>query len=120
MAKALSKQYTVTVWWAAPVEVSSAFARLKRTGHLTSAGQVQAQVTLRSIRGDWKEVQPSEELRDHAERLVDRFPLKAADALQLAAAMAWCSAHPSGRAFLSGDRQLLDAARQLGFETVEA
>jgi hypothetical protein len=46
--------------------------------------------------------------------------LKAADAQQLAAALAWCIGRTKGRAFISGDSQLLDAARQLGFHAVEA
>jgi len=51
---------------------------------------------------------------------VDRFPLKAADAQQLAAALTWCLGRTKGRALISGDSQLLDAARQLGFHAVEA
>jgi predicted nucleic acid-binding protein len=65
-------------------------------------------------------VLPSDSLRDEAERLIDRFPLRAADALQLAAALSWCIGRPKGRVFISGDRQLLDAARELGFHVIEA
>jgi predicted nucleic acid-binding protein len=65
-------------------------------------------------------VLPSDSLRDEAERLIDRFPLRAADALQLAAALSWCIGRPKGRVFIAGDRQLLDAARELGFHAVEA
>jgi len=63
-------------------------------------------------------MQPTEALRAHAEALVDRFPLKAADSLQLAAALAWCGDSPQGRAFISGDKQLLLAASQLGFHAI--
>ncbi len=89
-------------------------------GQLTPNGLVQAQVTLEELRAIWQEVDPSEPLREQAERLVDRFPLKAADAQQLAAALTWCMGRPKGRVFISGDSQLLDAARQLGFLAVEA
>lgn len=89
-------------------------------GQLTPNGLVQAQVTLEELRAIWQEVDPSETLREQAERLVDRFPLKAADAQQLAAALTWCIGRPKGRAFISGDSQLLDAARQLGFHGIEA
>jgi predicted nucleic acid-binding protein len=71
------------------------------------------------MRSDWLEIDPSEPLREQAERLVDRFPLKAADAQQLAAALVWCLNRPKGRVFISGDSQLLDAAGQLGFHAVE-
>jgi hypothetical protein len=65
-------------------------------------------------------LQPTETLREQAETLIDRFPLKAADALQLAASLAWCAGKPDGRIFISGDVQLLQAAQQLGFVGVEA
>jgi predicted nucleic acid-binding protein len=116
MAESMSKEYGIVVWWAASVEVRGAFARLLRMGQLTSPGSVQAQVVLANLRSRWQEISPGPSLRDQAEHLLDRFPLKAADALQLAAALAWCSGRPRGRGFISGDVQLLDAARQVGFQ----
>ena len=118
-AQTLSESYEIAVWWSAPVEIRGAFARLLRMRQLTPNGHVQALMTLDGMRRLWREVHPSEQLREQAERLVDRFPLKAADAQQLAAAMTWCLNRPRGRAFISGDSQLLDAARQLGFQAIE-
>lgn len=120
VVRQLSATYDIAVWWSAPVEVRGAFARLLRMRQLTLAGQVEAQVTLDRMRRVWREVYPSEPVREQAERLVDRFPLKAADALQLAAAMAWCMGRPRGRVFISCDAQLLDAAQQLGFQAIQA
>ena len=120
VAESLSTQYLMAVWWSTPIEMRGAFARLARMGQLTPNGHVQAQVTLEELRSIWQEVDPSETLREQAERLVDRFPLKAADAQQLAAAMIWCIGRTKGRAFISGDSQLLDAARQLEFHAIEA
>ena len=117
--QALSAMYDMAVWWSAPVEIRGAFARLLRMRQLTLTGHVEALVTLDDMRRVWHEVYPSEKLREQAERLVDRFPLKAADAQQLAAAMTWCLSRPRGRVFISGDTQLLDAARQLGFQAIE-
>jgi predicted nucleic acid-binding protein len=117
--EALSAIYAMVVWWSAPVEIRSAFARLLRMRQLTLSGHVEAQGTLDRMRRAWQEIYPSELLREQAERLVDRFPLKAADAQQLAAALSWCLNRPQGRAFISGDSQLLDAARQLGFQAIE-
>ena len=116
----LSRRYDMIVWWAAPVEIRGAFARLLRMGQLTASEHVGAQIRLRELRFKWLELLPDEELRDQAERLIDRFPIKAADALQLSAALVWCSGRPTGRTFISGDSQLLDAARQLDFRAVEA
>ena len=120
VAQALSLRYGMNVWWAAPVEIRGACSRLLRVGQLTSSEHVGAQVRLDELRSEWREVFPTEDLRERAERLVDRFPLNAADALQLAAALAWCLNRPKGRVFISDDRQLLDAAKQLGFQTLPA
>ncbi len=117
-ALGLGARYEMAVWWSAPVEMRAAFARLLRTGQLTPNGHVQAQIALGTLRLTWWEVEPDEPLRQQAEHLVDRFPLKAADAQQLAAALAWCLGKPRNRAFICGDQQLLDAARQLGFLVV--
>jgi len=105
----------MVVWWAAPVEIRGAFTRLIRMGQLTSNQNVGAQVRLQGLRSKWLEISPYPALRDRAESLLDRFPLKAADSLQLAAAILWSSGKPRGRVFLSGDMQLLQAAEALGF-----
>ena len=46
------------------------------------------------------------------------YSSKAADAYTLAAAWVWCSGHPQNYTFISGDAQLLEAARQVGFQIV--
>jgi predicted nucleic acid-binding protein len=117
-ALVLGAKYGMVVWWSAPVEMRSAFARLVRIGQLTPSGQAQAQITLEELRATWWEIEPDEPLRKQAERLVDRFPLKAADSLQLAAALAWCLGKAVGQTFISGDAQLIYAAGQVGFQTI--
>lgn len=119
-ARLLEGKYSKAVWWCAPVEMRSALARLMRIGQLTPNEQVQALVRLDHLRRDWREIDPAEELRERAEELVERFPLKAADALQLAAAWVWCLGRPRNRPFIAGDKQLLEAARQLGFNGIES
>ena len=75
---------------------------------------------LERLRKSWREIAPTEDLRMEAEALLARFSLKGADALQLAAAITWTGNQPKGRVLISADIQLLDAARQLGFQTVSA
>jgi predicted nucleic acid-binding protein len=41
--------------------------------------------------------------------------LRAADALQLAAALAWCEGHLNGNVFLTLDRRFREAAGLAGF-----
>jgi predicted nucleic acid-binding protein len=119
-AKELTKKYAMIVSWFAPVEVRSSIARLSRTAQITGYEQVQAIVLLDELRAGWREIAPGPAMRQKAEDFVDRFPLRAGDALQLASAWAWCQGHPSGRPFISSDAQLLDAARQLGFNVIQA
>jgi predicted nucleic acid-binding protein len=116
----LISRHDVVVWWCTPVEIRSAFARLVRTGELTAAEHATAQKHLELLRLSWREIEPTKELRARAESLLDRFPLKSADALQLAAALTWCGDRPQGRPFISGDKQLLSAASQLGFHPIAA
>ena len=116
----LISRYQVVVWWCTSVEIRSAFARLVRTGELTPTEHARAQTHLDRVRLSWREIKPTEKLRKNAEFLLDHFPLKAADSLQLAAALAWCGDSPQELPFISGDRQLLSAATQLGFHAIPA
>jgi len=112
----LLHQYEIAVWWATPVEMRSAFERLLRMGQLTLPEHAAAGVRLEKLRRGWRELQPSEALRSQAETFLMSYLLKAADALQLAAAWIWCSGNPQNYVFISGDAQLLEAARQVGFQ----
>lgn len=109
----------MVVSWFAPVEVRGAVARLVRMGLLTTGDQARGLALLDIYRSDWREVAPLPAVRQKAEDFVERFPLRAADALQLGAAWAWCQGHPRDRVLISGDVQLLDVARQLGFNAVQ-
>ena len=119
-ARKLISSYQVVVWWCTPVELRGAFARLLRTGEINHAGYGMAQKQLELLRLSWREIEPTEEIRTDAESLLDRFPLKSADSLQLAAALAWCGDRPQSRPFISGDKQLLSAASQLSFHPISA
>jgi predicted nucleic acid-binding protein len=114
----LLERYEIAVWWATPVEMRSSFERLLRMGQLTIPEHAAAGARLDMIRRRWRELQPSEGLRAQAETFLTSYSLKAADALQLAAAWTWCSGYPQSFVFISGDAQLLDAARQVGFQVV--
>lgn len=119
-ARQLARKYKFVVWWCTSVEMTSAFERLVRTEQLSPAGYLSAARHLSRLRRSWREVDPTPSLRFEAESLLARFPLKAADALQLAAAMTWAGNFPKNRLFIASDGQLLDAASQLGFQIVSA
>ncbi len=113
----LSTQHQIVVWWGTPVEVESALQRLGRMGQLTLQEHGRATRRFDDLRQGWHELQPSHALRDRAELFLKCFPLKAADALQLAAAWTWCAGAPEQHLLISADIQLSSAARQVGFET---
>lgn len=101
------------------MEMRGAFARLLKTGSLSPNGHVQALVRLDKLRGSWREVDPTDTLRDRAELFVERFSIKGADSFQLAAAWIWSGGHPHGKPFIAEDLQLLATAVQLGFDGIE-
>jgi uncharacterized protein len=103
------------VWWATRTECVSAFMRQTREGSLKAVGERQAREVLEALANTWIEVQPSVMVRRTAERLLAMHPLRAADALQLAAALQWCRGQPTDQDFVSFDHRLRDAARKEGF-----
>ncbi len=115
-ALALYKSYEVVVWWATPVEIASALARLVRMRQIDSADCAKARKLAKSLADSWSVIQPSHTLRAQAARLVDRYDLRAADCLQLAAALEWCEGIAQGRVFLTADQKLRAAARLSGFD----
>jgi predicted nucleic acid-binding protein len=112
----LYKSYPAAVWWATPVEIASALARLVRTREISSSEYTKARQVAAALADEWSVIQPSNALRDQAMRLVDRYDLKAADALQLAAALQWCENIPQGKVFLATDQRLREAAVLSGFD----
>lgn len=106
------------VWWATPVEAVSSLERLSRDGHLSGRDRTQAFARLGYLRERWSEVQPSDEVRDLAEKLLRMYRPRAADAIQLASALVWCSNQPRGRYFIGADDRLLDAAEIEGFNII--
>lgn len=112
----LYQTYEAVVWWATPVEISSALARLVRMRQLDAAGWSQARKVAQTIAETCFVVQPSENLRSKAAQLVDRYDLRAADAFQLAAALEWCEDIPQGQPFMTADQKLQRAAALSGFE----
>lgn len=114
----LKEHRRMVVWWGTPVEACSALARLRREGALDDATHEQALGRLQVLRRAWSEVQPVEPVRAMAEDLLVRCALRAADALQLAAALVACSEKPRRRSLVCLDDKLSIAARQVGFTVV--
>ena len=105
----------VVVWWTTRIECLSALSRRKREGVLSSSDEGQARAVLSVLAEAWSEVQPTEMVRIRAERLLSIHPLRAADALQLAAALIWARETPRDLDFVCLDQNLREAALKEGF-----
>jgi predicted nucleic acid-binding protein len=103
----------MAAWWASPVECWSAMARLRRENRVDLNGEDSARARLKTLQESWLEIRPSEEIRMLAARLLRLHPLRAHDALQLAAALAWAGSPPSGE-IAAFDHVLREAARLEG------
>jgi uncharacterized protein len=106
----------VVVWWGTSVECISALSRLERELLLTAEHFGMAQQRLRALAELWSEVQPQVAIRTLAERLLRIHTLRAADALQLAAALVVAGDDRSSAEFVCLDRRLSDAALREGLK----
>lgn len=121
VAALLEPDPEIAAWWGSPVECASAAARLRRDGALsvTEEGRVLNAIDL--LRSSCHEVQPGEELQRTAMRLLRVHALRAADALQLAAAITWAGSPPfEGAEFVTLDERLTEAAALEGFRMLPA
>lgn len=105
----------IVAWWGTPVECTSAVARREREGALTADEAARVLDQLREFAQGWQEVLPSEPVRSTAQRLLRMHPLRAADSLQLAAALVAADGDPGTVEFVALDDRLNDAARREGF-----
>ncbi len=120
MLRVLRDQPDVIVWWGTLVECQSALCRREREGALGAEQADQARARLHQLQAAWSEVLPVSAVRTHAGLLLRRHPLRAADALQLAAALVASEGHPEGLRVLTLDERLAQAARGEGFPLVFA
>jgi len=105
----------VAVWWATPVECASAIARLERDEALAQRQAGEAFARLDAFAASWLQVEPTDEIRELARRLLRVHPLRAADALQLASAIVAAERRPSTLVFVTLDDRLRTAAAKEGF-----
>jgi len=105
----------IVVWWVTRVECLSALSRRRREGVLGNNSELKAKTLLSALSEEWSEVQPSEPVRQRAERLLAIHPLRSADAFQLAAALIWAQENPQGLEIVCLDQNLREAGHKEGF-----
>ncbi len=106
------------IWWASPVECQSALHRRRREGVISPTPLAEALARLERLTEDVDVVAPTAAVRERAGRALGVHPMRAADALQLAAALVWSGEAPADEAFICLDERLRESARQEGFRVL--
>lgn len=110
----------ILAWWGTPVEIASALGRREREKLLTSDEVDAALVSARELAESWYEIVPSAAVRRTAERLLRVHAFRAADSLQLAAALIASNHDPTTLEIVCLDARLAAAARREGFRVLSA
>lgn len=114
----LAEDTDIVVWFFTPVEVLSALSRRLREKSLKPSEFADAKENLAALESAWSEVISVEQVRDRARRLLESHPRRAADSLQLAAALLTSEENPQGLPFVTLDRRLGHAAKKEGFNVL--
>ena len=113
--RTLRRKYEVVAWWATSIEAQSALNRLVSQNVISQNAYAQSFQRLEIQKDTWREIQPTEKVRELVKKLIETENLRTLDALQLASALVWCFEKPKGRIFICCDDKLSEAAEKIGF-----
>jgi predicted nucleic acid-binding protein len=108
----------IVVWALTRTEMTSAIWQRARSGDLTPTALTRALARIEAMSRQWDEISDLDLVRDRAERILVQHALRAADALQLAAALVLTRDRPRGRDFVTADGALAQAAAGEGFRVL--
>jgi len=111
----MAEDADAVTWTLTQVEVVSALRRLVRDGLLAERSAAQAESVCDELLARSHVVTDVERAKEVARRLLRVHALRAADALQLAAALAWAEGRPTGLTLHTFDVRLALAAEREGF-----
>ena len=114
----LRRDALIVTWWGSRIECASALNRLERDHRFEGDGFDRSMEQLGLLAASWVEIEPLEQVRRRAIRLLRLHPLRAADALQLAAALTAAGEDPQRLDVVSNDDRLSAAARREGFRVL--
>lgn len=97
------------------MEITSALWRLVREGALAEDDARLAEQRAAELAAASRAVVDVDAVKAYAKRLLRVHALRAADALQLGAALVWANGRPQGRSLCTLDERLAQAARREGF-----
>ena len=105
----------VVIWTLTTIEITSALWRLRREEALTEADVRAAELRTEELASGSFLVADADSVKPLAVRLLRVHALRAADALQLGAALVWSGGRPHGKTLHTLDERLALAARREGF-----
>ena len=111
----IRRKYEVVASWITPVEGNSALRRLLIENVISQTAYNEAVKRLKLQSKAWREIKPTEKVRELTADLIQNQNLRTLDSLQLASALVWCFEKPKGRIFVCCDGKLSKAAEQIGF-----
>jgi uncharacterized protein len=114
----IAKDAAVVAWTLTPVELVSALRRLVRDGALAEQGAREAEGLARELIARAHIVSDVERVKTTTIRVLRVHALRAADALQLGAALAWSDGHAEGAILHTFDKRLAEAASREGFHVI--
>ena len=114
----IRRDSVIVTWWGSRIECASALNRLERNHRFEGDGFDRSMDQLGLLAASWVEIEPLEQVRRRATRLLRLHPLRAADALQLAAALTAAGEDPQRLDMVSSDDRLSAAARREGFRVL--
>lgn len=117
--RALAAKTGIVTWCLTAVEVASAIERRARERALDATGRAQAIKNLLTLRQGWTEILAADVVVERSLRLLATHPLRAADAVQLGAALVAVEDRPAAHSFVCNDERLMAAAAREGFITVD-
>jgi hypothetical protein len=112
----LADDPAISLWTLTPVELTSALWRLVRDGTVLEADAQLAESRALELAAASYTVADIEAVKALARRLLRVHTLRAADALQLGAALVWANGRPQGKTLYTLDERLALAARREGFD----
>lgn len=108
--RTLARDGGIVTWCLSAVEISAAIERRAREGALSSPDRRAALDNLAEVASVWTEITAVALVRERACRLLAVHTLRAADALQLAAALIAAGDRPAEHEIVCTDSRLAEAA----------
>ena len=114
----IAEDSEMTVWTLTPIEIVSALERRVREGTLKELEAIAAEDLGLELLKSAHEIAALEPAKGLARRILRTHPLRAADSLQLAAAILWAEGAPEGAVVHTFDHRLGRAALREGFTVI--